>query len=66
MVEQYNKKLKERHGNSIKVQIISCYDDDGEMYYAYTTKFGVSDTYETPEQAYKMANDYLTNIDLYC
>ena len=65
MVEQYNKKLRERHGNSIKVEIISCHDDDDEMYYAYTTKFGVSDTYETPEQAYQAADDYLTNIDLY-
>jgi hypothetical protein len=65
MVEQYNKKLKERHGSSIKVQIISCHDDDDEMYYAYTTKFGVSDTYATPEQAYEAADDYLTNIDLY-
>ena len=66
MVEQYNEKLRARHGNSIKVKIISCHDDDDDnMYYAYTTKFGVSDTYETSEQAYEAANDYLNNIDLY-
>lgn len=65
MVEQYNKKLKERHGDEIAVQIISCHDDDDEMYYAYTTKFGVSDIYETPEQAYEAADDYLSNIWLY-
>lgn len=64
-IELYNKKLQERHGKSIKVEIISCCDDDDEVYYAYTTKFGVSDVYETPEQAYEAANDYLNNIDLY-
>ena len=64
-VELYNKKLQERHGKSIKVEIISCCDDDDEVYYAYTNKFGVSDVYKTPEQAYEAADDYLTNIDLY-
>lgn len=65
MVEQYNEKLRARHGGSINVQIISCHDDDDNMYYAYTTKFGVSNVYETPEQAYYAADDYLSNIDLY-
>lgn len=65
IVEFYNKKLQERHGKSIRVEIISCCDDDDKMYFAYTTKFGVSNVYETPGQAYEAADDYLTNIDLY-
>lgn len=65
MVEHYNQKLREKYGKSIKVEIISCHDDDDEVYYAYQNKFGVSDVYDTPEQAYEAADDYLRNIDLY-
>ena len=65
MVEQYNKKLREKYGKSIKVEIISYHDDDDEVYYAYQNKFGISDVYDTPEQAYEAADDYLRNIDLY-
>lgn len=65
MLEQYNKKLRERHGDGIAVEILDCHDDDDHIYYVYTTRFGVSDIYETVEQAYEMANDYLDNIELY-
>lgn len=65
-VKLYNKKLQEMHGKSIKVKIKSFYDnDDDNTYYYYVNKYGESDYYETPEQAYEAADDYLTNIDLY-
>ena len=62
----YNDKLIERYGPSITVEIKSYIEDDGSIWFYYTSnRRGDSDVYETVEQAYEMANDYLGNIELY-
>lgn len=65
-IQVYNDKLLERYGPSITVKIKSYIEDDGSIWFYYTSsKCGDSDAYETIEQAYESANDYLNDIELY-
>ena len=63
--ERYNQKLRDIYGNNITVAISSYCDDDGITRYIFTHKCVESVTYETVEQAYEAADDYLRNIELY-
>lgn len=61
--EKYNQMLRERHGECITVVIK--HDEERDDFYYTSSYFGESDHYATAENAYKEANDYLENIDLY-
>lgn len=66
LIQEYNNELSERYGSDITVKIKSRIEDDGSIWFYYTSaRHGDSDAYETIEQAYEMANDYLTNVELY-
>ena len=60
IIEVLNQKLKERFGDTIKVQI----KVKGAQY-VYKTKFGLSQAFDNPNAAYEAAKDYLDNIELY-
>lgn len=77
-VDPYNQKLKERYGKSITLAIHSeevededadC-DNDGnypliEKFYYEGVTCGRSELFDTVEEAYEEARDYMENIDLY-
>jgi hypothetical protein len=64
--EYYNQKLKDTFGSYITVEIESTFsDDDSIKYYYKGARCGESDMYNTAEEAYKNAYDYLYNIELY-
>ena len=60
IVEVLNQKLKERFGDTVKVQI----EAKGAQY-VYKTKFGLSQAFDNTNAAYEAAKDYLDNIELY-
>jgi len=60
IIKVLNQKLKERFGDTVKVQIKAKGDR-----YVYKTKFGLSQTFDNPNAAYEAAKDYLDNIELY-
>lgn len=62
VLEEYNEKLQNAHGKSITVQIKVCIDDDGNDYYYFVSKYGESDNYDTIEEAYKEADEYLRGV----
>ena len=59
-VEVLNQKLKERFGDTVKVEM----EEEGTQY-VYKTKFGLSQAIDNPNAAYEAAKDYLDNIELY-
>ena len=62
-LEQCNKMLRDKHGEMITVQVRSYIEDDDSTWYYYTSaKYGDSDAYETLEEAYENANDYLHGV----
>lgn len=62
-LEYLNRKLQEKHGEDITVKICSYKEDDGSIKYYYTSaKYGESDSFNTPEAAYKAADAYLYNL----
>ena len=62
-IEECNDALRMRHGKNITVQIKSYVEDDDSIWYYYTSsKYGDSDAYETLEEAYENANDYLNGV----
>lgn len=78
--DEWNRKLRDRHGENLTLKIKSevvaedafeDFDDDKEEiegvpgYYYEGTSCGMSDYYRTPEEAYKRANEYMDNIELY-
>lgn len=64
--QAYNDKIIEKYGPGTTVEIKSYIEDDDSIWFYYTSnRCGDSDAYESIEQAYEMANDYLDNIDLY-
>ena len=60
IIKVLNQKLKERFGDTVKVQIKAKGDR-----YVYKTKFCLSQTFDNPNAAYEAAKDYLDNIELY-
>lgn len=63
VLREYEEMLRKTHGESITVYLKSVIDDDGEAYYYYVcAKYGESDNYDTPEEAYKEADDYLRGV----
>ena len=63
VLDKYNAMLKETYGEHITVQIKSYIEDDGSEWYYYTSaRYGDSDAYETVEEAYKEADDYLCGV----
>ena len=63
MLNRYNDMLRKTHGENITVEIKSYIeDDDSEWYYYTSTKYGDSNAYETIEEAYKEADDYLHGV----
>ena len=64
--EKYNEMLRQKHGEYITVVIKSAVDDDESVKFYYeSARCGESDWYETVEEAYGAADDYLSNIELY-
>lgn len=59
-IEKLNQQLRNRFGDTIKVQIKSVKGG-----FVYTTKHGYSPKFDNPNDAYKSAKDYLNNIELY-
>lgn len=63
IIEYYNNKLREKHGNNISVVISKYIGDNGAIYYYYTTKnCGRSDLMRTMERAYESADEYLGHV----
>lgn len=63
LVEFFNAKLRKTHGQSVTVQIHTYEEDDGSIWFYYTSvKYGESDTYKTANEAYAAANDYLHGV----
>lgn len=63
LVEFFNAKLRKTYGHSITVQIHAYEEDDGSIWFYYTSvKYGESDTYKTANEAYSAANDYLRGV----
>ena len=63
-LNKYNSLLKEKHGEEITVQIKDYIEDnDGIRYYWTSAKFGDSDAYDTVEEAYVVADGYLSLSD---
>ena len=63
LLREYNEMLRKTHGKGITVQLRTVIDNDGEAYYYYTSsKYGDSDNYDTPEEAYEAANEYLHGV----
>lgn len=57
---EYNEMLRNTHGECITVQLRTVVNNDGDAYYYYTSaNYGNSDNYDSPEEAYKAADDYL-------
>lgn len=62
-IEQYNEKLKNEYGQNITVQLRSYTEDDGSVWYYYTSaRYGDSNSFETIEAAYSDACLYLSYI----
>lgn len=62
-VDECNEELRNTHGKSITVEVKSYVEDDDSIWYYYTSvKYGDSDAYETIEEAYENANDYLHGV----
>lgn len=59
-IEKLNQQLKDRFGDTIKVQI-----KPHKGGFIYTTKRGYSQKFDNPNDAYEGAKDYLDNIELY-
>ena len=63
LVEFFNAKLRSIHGQDITVQIHSYEEDDGSIWFYYTSvKYGESDAYTTASAAYDEANTYLYGV----
>lgn len=63
-LNKYNSMLKEKHGEEITVQIKDYIEDNGSIRYYYTSaKYGDSDAYDTVEEAYTVADRYLSLSD---
>lgn len=72
--DEFNKKLKDKYGDSITLMICSEMDEDEdedgewvevEKYYFEGRRCPKSELYADPKKAYDMANDYMANIELY-
>ena len=62
-LKQCNEELKNRHGHTLTLRVKSYIEDDGsKRYYYNSTKYEDSDAYETIEEAFEEANDYLNGI----
>lgn len=62
-VDECNEELRNTYGKYISVEVKSYVEDDGSIWYYYTSaKYGDSDAYETIEEAYENANDYLNGV----
>ena len=60
LVEFFNAKLREKHGDTITVKIRSYEEDDGSIWFYYdTARFGESNAFETASEAYDDADIYL-------
>lgn len=63
LVEFFNEKLRNRHGDKITVQIYSYEEDDGKICFYYTSsKYGDSDAFPTASEAYDSADEYLCGV----
>lgn len=63
MLNKYNSMLREKHGQSITVELKSYIEDDGSEWFYYTSaRYGDSDGYETIEEAYSAADLYLCYV----
>ena len=72
--DEYNKKLIDAYGDDVALRICSDYDEiedeDGEWieiekYYFEGMHCPKSELYDTPEEAYRFALEFLQNMDLY-
>lgn len=62
-VEQCNDKLRNDYGQNITVQIKSYIEDDGSIWYYYTSaRYGDSDSFEAINEAYDDACLYLSYV----
>jgi hypothetical protein len=62
-LEHLNNLLQEKHGEDITVKICSYEEDDGSTKYYHTSaKYGNSNSYNTPQEAYKAADAYLCSL----
>ena len=62
-IEQCNEKLRNDYGQNISVQVKSCIEDDGSVWYYYTTaRYGDIAAFETIEKAYDAACLYLSYV----
>ena len=60
---KYNEMLKKDYGQDITVQIKSYVEDDGSVFYYYTSaRYGDSDAYATIIEAYDAACLYLSYV----
>lgn len=63
MMDKYNKMLKAEYGENITVEIKGGFDDGNEFFYYTSARYGDSDRFETIEEAYKEASNYLHIIE---
>lgn len=62
-VDECNEELRNTYGKYITVEVKSYIEDDDSTWYYYTSaKYGDSDAYETIEEAYENADDYLNGV----
>lgn len=63
IIEQYNEKLRHEYGQNITVQLRSHIEDDGSVWYYYTSlRYGDSGYFKTIEEAYSDACLYLSYV----
>lgn len=63
LLEFFNAKLRNTHGDKITVRLYSYEEDDGNIWFYYTSeKHGESDAYLTANEAYHHADDYLRGV----
>lgn len=62
-LQKYNAMLREKHGETITVELKSYTEDDGSEWFYYTSaRYDDSDAFEAIEEAYDDADLYLCYV----